>query len=139
MKDYEIFKFENDINEIVVFVTNTEDFYYIQNDIYNELSKTNGKDFSILIDLFLRNGFSFNRFVSLTFEGKEKCSTYIVNPRDVSEEIKLRIRNYLIANKELLYNSSLTNGVINFVITGSIRWRFIMFYYCHEKVIIWNI
>jgi len=31
MKDYEIFKFENDINEIVVFVTNTEDFYYIQN------------------------------------------------------------------------------------------------------------
>jgi hypothetical protein len=29
--------------------------------------------------------------------------------------------------------------VINFVITGSIRWRFIMFYYCHEKVIIWNI
>lgn len=83
MKDYEIFKFENDINEIVVFVTNTEDFYYIQNDIYNELSKTNGKDFSILIDLFLRNGFSFNRFVSLTFEGKEKCSTYIVNPRDV--------------------------------------------------------
>ena len=82
---------------------------------------------------------NLNQVADITFEGKEKCSTYIVNPRDVSEEIKLRIRNYLIANKELLYNSSLTNGVINFVITGSIRWRFIMFYYCHEKVIIWNI
>ena len=120
MKDYEIFKFENDINEIVVFVTSTEDLYYIQNDIFDELSKTKGENFSILVDLFLRNGFSFNRFVCLTFKGKEQCFTYIVNPRDVSEEIKLRNRNYLMANRELLNNSALTKSTINFVTTGKV-------------------
>jgi sugar-specific transcriptional regulator TrmB len=117
MKEYEIFKFENDINETVVFVTSTEDLYYIQNDIFDELSKTNGENFSILVDLFLRNGFSFNRFVSLAFKGKNQCLTNIVNPRDVSEDIKLKIRNHLLTHKELLNNSALTKGTINFITT----------------------
>ena len=113
MKEYEVFKFEDDINEKVVFVTNTEDLYYLQDDIFDEFSETNGEKFSILIDLFLRNG-----FVLLSFKGKEQCWTYIVNPRDVSDEIKIRARNYLMANQELLKNSALTKSTINFVITG---------------------
>ena len=72
MKDYEIFKFENDINQNVAFIKTTEDLYFIKDDIYDELSKVNGNEFEILVDLFLRNGFSFNRFVLLKYKGKEK-------------------------------------------------------------------
>lgn len=117
MQEYEVFNFDDDINEKVVFITSTEDLYYLQEDIFNNLSRINGEDFSILVDLFLRNGFSFNRFVSLNYRGKEHCWTYIVNPREVSEDIKSRIRNYLKTHNELLYNSSLTKSAINFVTT----------------------
>ena len=72
MKDYEIFKFENDINQNVAFIKTTEDLYFIKDYIYDELSKVNGNEFEILVDLFLRNGFSFNRFVLLKYKGKEK-------------------------------------------------------------------
>ena len=120
MQEYEIFKFDDDINEKVVFVKSTEDLYYLQDDIFEDLSKTNGENFSILVDLFLRNGFSFNRFASLNYKGKEQCWTYIVNPREVSEEIKLKVRNYLKTHKELFNNSALTKSAINFVTTGII-------------------
>lgn len=120
MQEYQVFKFDDETNEKVVFVTSTEDLYYLQNDIFDELSKSNGENFTVLVDLFLRNGFSFNRFVSLNYNGKDKCRIFIVNPRDVSEEIKLKIRNYLIMHIEILNNSALTRSVINFVTTGKI-------------------
>lgn len=117
MQDYQIFEFEDDVNEKLVFITSTEDLYYLQNDIYDELSKTNGENFTVLVDLFLRNGFSFNRFVSLQYKGKKHCCSLIVNPREVSEEIKLRIKSYLKTHVELLYNSSLAKSIIDFVTT----------------------
>ena len=120
MQQYQVFKFDNENNEKVVFVTSTEDLYYLQYDIFDDLSKTNGENFTVLVDLFLRNGFSFNRFASLKYEGKDKCRTLIVNPRDVSEEIKFKIRNYLITHIEILNNSALMRNTINFVITGKI-------------------
>ena len=91
MKDYKIFEFEDDINHNVAFINTTEDLYFIKDYIYDELSKVNGNEFEILVDLFLRNGFSFNRFVLLKYKGKEKCKTLIVNPTDVSEQIKKNI------------------------------------------------
>lgn len=115
MQDYEILKFEDDIDEKVVFVTSTEDLYYLQDDIFDDISRTNGENFNVLVDLFLRNGFSFNRFVSLHYKGKEQCHSYIVNPREVSEEIKLKIRNYLNKHRFLLNNSALTKSTIDFV------------------------
>lgn len=120
MQEYEVFKFDADVNEKVLFITSTEDLYYLQDEIYDDLSLVNGEEFSILVDLFLRNGFSFNRFVSLNYKGKEQCWTYIVNPREVSEEIKSKIRNYLKVHEELLYISSLTKSAINFVTTGEV-------------------
>ncbi|WP_373000390.1 type II toxin-antitoxin system RnlB family antitoxin [Lutispora sp.] len=118
MQEYEIFEFDDDVNEKMVLITSTEDLYYLQNDIYDDISKTNGEKFTILVDLFLRNGFSFNRFVSLNYKGKDRCRSFIVNPREVSEEIKLRVRSYLKTNTELLNNSALTRSAINFVTTG---------------------
>ncbi|NLW48279.1 MAG: hypothetical protein GXY86_13220 [Firmicutes bacterium] len=117
MQEYKIFEFKDDVNEKVLLITSTEDLYYLQNDIYEDLSKINGENFKILVDLFLRNGFSFNRFVSLNYKGKEQCQTFIVNPREVSEEIKSKIGNYLKTHIEILNNSSLTRSTINFITT----------------------
>ncbi len=117
MQEYQIFEFDDDVNQKLVFITSTEDLYYLQNDIYDDLSRTNGEKFTVLVDLFLRNGFSFNRFVSLHYKGKEQCRSFIVNPREVSEEIKSKIRSFLKTNVELLNNSALTKSTVNFVTT----------------------
>lgn len=118
MEEYKIFEFDDDVNDKVVFITSTEDLYFLQDDIYNELSKTYGDNFTILVDLFLRNGFSFNRFVSLSYNGIEHCQSFIVNPREVSEGIKLKISNYLKMHSNLLGNSALSQSTVNFIESG---------------------
>ena len=115
MKDYKIFEFEDDINHNVAFINTTEDLYFIKDYIYDELSKVNGNEFEILVDLFLRNGFSFNRFVLLKYKGKEKCKTLIVNPTNVSEQIKMKIKEYLKNNENILQHSALSKETIEFV------------------------
>lgn len=115
MQEYKIFEFDDDAYDKVVFITSTEDLYYLQDEIYNELSKTYGDNFTVLVDLFLRNGFSFNRFVTLNFKGVGQCQSLIVNPREVSEEIKSKISNYLKTHFNLLSNSALTQSTINFI------------------------
>lgn len=115
MREYEVFEFADDINQKVVLITSIEDLYYLQKDIYDDLSKINGENFTVLVDLFLRNGFSFNRFISLDYKGKDECRTFIVNPREVSEDIKSRIRGYLKKHIELLNNSALSRNTIDFV------------------------
>lgn len=115
MRDYVIFKLEEEINNVIL-ITSTEDLYYLSNDIYEELSKTNGVKFTVLIDLFLRNGFSFNRFVSLSYESKERYKSFIMNPREVSEEAKWTTKNYLKSHLEVLENSALAESTINFMV-----------------------
>jgi hypothetical protein len=120
MQEYELFKFDDDVHEKMVLITSTEDLYYLQDDIYDDLSRANGSSFTVLVDLFLRNGFSFNRFVSLHYRGKEDCNAFIVNPREVSEEIKAKVRHYLRTHTQLLNESSLTISAVNFMVTGKI-------------------
>lgn len=115
MQEYKVFQTEGDVNEKLVFITCTEDLYYLQDDIYDDLSRIYGPSFSVLVDLFLRNGYSFNRFVSLQYKGRNDCSSLIVNPREVSEELKAKIRSYLNSHSELLSNSALTESTIKFV------------------------
>jgi hypothetical protein len=121
MQEYEIFKFDDDINEKVVLITSTEDLYYLQDDIFDDLSKTNGEKFTVLVDLFLRNGYSFNRFISLSYNGKDKCKTFIINPREVSEEIKSKTRSYLQSHTDMLDNSALSRSVVNYVLSRSVQ------------------
>lgn len=115
MKEYKVFNFNEDVNQIVVLIKSTEDLYYLQEEIYDELSKTKGTEFTVLIDLFIRNGFSFNRFVSLKYKGKENLKSFIINPREVSEQIKFEIRQYLKKHEDILENSALSKNTIEFV------------------------
>lgn len=115
IKDYEIFSFNNEDNENVILLTTTEDLYFLEEKIYEELSVKNGENFSVLVDLFLRNGFSFNRFVTLNYKGKNNVKVSVKNPIDVSEKIKHKIRQYLRQNIDILNNSALSMRTIEFV------------------------
>lgn len=114
MQEYQLFNFDNEVNDKVVFVNSVEDLHYLTDYIYKELSSNNGTKFSVLVDLLLRNGFSFNRYVLLSFDNG-KYKSIIVNPNDVSEEIKRNVRNYLKRNPQLLDNSTLSRKIIDFI------------------------
>lgn len=113
MGEYEIFEFEEDINEKVVFLNTTEDLYFLQDEI---MEKVSSKNKTVLVDLFLRNGFTFNRYVLLKMDSNNKFKSFIINPREVSEKIKKKVENYLKEHNELLYSSSLTQNEIEFII-----------------------
>ena len=92
MKEYIIFNFQEKINESIVFMNTVEDMYYFIEEIYDEVSKVKGTKFSVLIDLFLRNGFSFNRFIMLQFDGKENYNTFVMNSYEISDSVKREIK-----------------------------------------------
>lgn len=99
----------------VIFINTLDDVYYLYSDIYNEFSIKYGKNFEIIIDLFLRNGFSFNRFVKIIFTNEDVRSE-IINPLSIDEEIKSKIRMYLKDNLDLLEQSTISNSVKDFII-----------------------
>lgn len=117
MHDYEIFNFEEDINNNYIFLNNIDDLYFFTEDIYNDLSKTQGNKFSVIVDLFLRNGYSFNRYVLLKFE-EGICNSIIINPNDISESSKKTIRQYLKEHVDILKNGALTKSTINYVLNN---------------------
>jgi len=67
------------------------------------------------------NGFSFNRFVKLTFSDRQVYTSSIENPRYVSEEIKLKISEYLKSHSEFLQNSALSRNAIDFVCSSMVK------------------
>jgi len=117
MKEYEVFNFEEDVNKNYVFLNNVDDLYFFTEDIYNNFSKTQGNKFSVLVDLFLRNGYSFNRYILLNFDNGN-YNSIVINPNDVSESSKKRIKQYLKKNTDILNNGTLTQSVVNFVLNS---------------------
>lgn len=115
VKDYKTFNFKDEDKQNVILLTCTEDIYFLQEEIYDEFSNIYGTEFTVLVDLFVRNGFSFNRFVSLKYKGKDNIKTLMVNPMEVSEKIKKEIRKYLKSHIEILNNSALSMRTIEFV------------------------
>lgn len=113
MGEYEIFTFEEDVNEFVVFLNTTEDLYFLQDEIMEKISSKNK---TVLVDLFLRNGFTFNRYILLKIDSNNKFKSFIINPREVSEKIKKKVENYLKEHSELLYSSSLSQNEIEFIV-----------------------
>ena len=111
MKDFQIFKL-NEYESYVLLLSN-DDIYFL----YDKLKKTL-KNQKIIIDLFYKNGFSFNRFVEIDFNKPQNQKSRIVNPRFVSEAIKNNTKDYFKNNQILLSTSSLSKGIKEFVIAN---------------------
>ncbi len=118
LKSYSIIKNQTKQGPWFIFINSTEDLYYLQSEIYDDISKSLGNKFTVIVDLLLRNGISFNRFIEITFEGDRKVRSTILNPREVSEEIKKETREYIKKHPELLAESTLTQSTINFLVGG---------------------
>ena len=91
MREYEIFIFEEDVNENVVFLNTTEDLYFLQDEIMEDINNKDSQNKTILVDLFLRNGFTFNRYILLKLDKNNRYRSFIINKREVSERIKIKI------------------------------------------------
>ena len=109
MKDFKIFKL-NEYESYVLLVSN-EDIYFLYDQLKQELDNQ-----KIIIDLFYRNGFSFNRFIEMDFNKSQNQKSRIINPRFVSESIKNNTKEYFKNNENLLRKSSLSNGIKEFVL-----------------------
>lgn len=103
MKNYVILNNNNSINEYICFMNTVEDVEYSLDEITKDM-----KDLGctrIIIDLFLTNGYSFNRF----FEFNSTTNDFsIVNPRNIDNDIYNNINIYLKNNIQLLENSALS-------------------------------
>lgn len=108
MKEFQVFKLESEKYNYLILLTSTQDFYFIQKEIKNLIKEKNVK---ILVDLVLRNGFQFNRFFEFKNLNFDKIK--MVLPNDVSESIKSISMKYILNNKYLLDESSLTKRTIN--------------------------
>lgn len=103
MKNYVILNNNNSIDEYICFMNTVEDVEYSLDEITKDM-----KDLGctrIIIDLFLTNGYSFNRF----FEFNSTTNDFsIVNPRNIDNDIYNNINIYLKNNIQLLENSALS-------------------------------
>jgi len=112
MKDFEYFK----INEYenYVLLTSNKDVYFLYDEIEKILDKN---EKIILIDMFYRNGFSFNRFAEVVFRKDEKPFSRIVNMRSVSEDVKNNTKQFFMNHQNLLDISLLSKSIKNFVLS----------------------
>lgn len=103
MKNYVILNNNNSINEYICFMNTVEDVEYSLDEITKDM-----KDLGctrIIIDLFLTNGYSFNRFFEFNSTTNDLS---IVNPRNIDNDIYTNINIYLKNNIQLLENSALS-------------------------------
>ena len=101
MKDFVILKNESS-QEYICFINNVEDVEYFLEDISKEI-RTLGRT-KIIIDLFLTNGYSYNRFFEFNIITNELL---LINPRNIDNEIYKTVAMYLKNNIQLLENSAL--------------------------------
>lgn len=109
MEKFKIFKI-NDYVKYVLLLSN-DDMYFMYN-LIKEKSNSN----KILVDMFYRNGFSFNRFIELEFNENNSVGSRIINPRCVPESIKEQTHNFFIKNTDYLEQSTLAKNVKLFMI-----------------------
>ena len=113
MKPFKVFCINN--NQKYVLVTSTTDLYYLYDEIIKEINIKEAS-FSILVDMIFINGFTFNRFLQLVFENGKYSHTNIVNPRNVSEELKSNTKNYFKQNKNILNYSTISKISKDFIL-----------------------
>jgi len=111
MKKIECFKINKHLNYVLL--VSNDDLYFL----YDQIKKKtkNGQD-AIIVDMFYRNGFSFNRFIELNYSYENKVISRIINPREVSEEIKINTNVYFNNHFDLLDKSTLSKSIKNFVL-----------------------
>jgi hypothetical protein len=121
MKNYVLI--DNSVDQVInsfLLVTSVDDFYYELDQVMSELSETYGPEFSIVVDHFITNGFSFNRFVRIDYNNKKYKKTFITSS-EVNDYYDNKFIDYLRKNKEFLSDSSLSKRTISIITNDILR------------------
>ena len=121
MKNYVLI--DNSVDQVInsfLLVTSVDDFYYELDQVMSELSETYGPEFSIDVDHFITNGFSFNRFVRIDYNNKKYKKTFITSS-EVNDYYDNKFIEYLRKNKEFLSDSSLSKRTISIITNDILR------------------
>ena len=111
MKSFKLFKL-NEYESYVLLLSN-DDIYFL----YDKIKKE-AKTEKVLVDMFYRNGYSFNRFIELIFAEDNNVKTRILNPRCVSDNVKNNTHDYFYTNSNILEKSTLAISIKNFMLAN---------------------
>lgn len=98
-----------------IFLIDTEDLEGLIDLIYNDISKLDGSTFKIIVDCFVRTGYSYNRFIELSFIDGNYFNNIIINSRDIPTEIKDKSNIILKSNFSILEHSALSSKAISLI------------------------
>lgn len=121
MKNYVLI--ENAKDQIIntfLLITSVDDFYYDLDQVLSELSAFYGPEFTIVIDHFITNGFSFNRFVRIDYNNEKYKKTLITNS-EINDFYDSKFIEYLRKHKDFLNESSLSKRTISIIRNDILR------------------
>ena len=101
-------------------ITSVDDFYYDLDQVLSELSVVYGPEFTIVLDHFITNGFSFNRFVRIDYNNEKYKKTLITNS-EINDFYDNKFIEYLRKHKDFLNESSLSKRTISIIRNDIVR------------------
>ncbi len=121
MKNYVLIDNAKDqIINTFLLITSVDDFYYDLDQVLSELSAVYGPEFTIILDHFITNGFSFNRFVRIDYSNKKYKKTLITNS-EINDFYDKKFIEYLRKHKDFLNESSLSKRTISIIRNDIVR------------------
>lgn len=121
MKNYVLI--DNTKDQIIntfLLITSVDDFYYDLDQVLSELSAVYGQEFSIVLDHFITNGFSFNRFVRIDYNN-EKYKKTLITSSEINDTYDNKFIEYLRKHKNFLNESSLSKRTISIISNDILR------------------
>jgi len=121
MKNYVLIDNAKDqIINTFLLITSVDDFYYDLDQVLSELSVVYGPEFTIVLDHFITNGFSFNRFVRIDYNNEKYKKTLITNS-EINDFYDNKFIEYLRKHKDFLNESSLSKRTISIIRNDIVR------------------
>lgn len=111
MDNFIFIKTHDSMRPYICFINTVDDVYFFLDDIKNEANRLGMEH--ITIDLFLINGYAYNRFFNYTMNNSD---LRIVNPREIGDYVYESINKYISNNTSLLEQSALSPAMQQIVI-----------------------
>ncbi|MDY0294617.1 MAG: type II toxin-antitoxin system RnlB family antitoxin [Acholeplasmataceae bacterium] len=121
MKNYVLIdNVKDQIINTFLLITSVDDFYYDLDQVLSELSAVYGPEFTIVLDHFITNGFSFNRFVRIDYNN-EKYKKTLITSSEINDFYDNKFIEYLRKHKDFLNESSLSKRTISIIRNDIVR------------------
>lgn len=111
---------KNQVIKAFLLITSVEDIYFELDTVMNNLSDIYGQKFSVIIDHFITNGFSFNRFARIDYSYKNLKKS-LVTYSEIGDFYENEFFEYLKKHSDFLSESSLSKRTISIIQNDLLR------------------